>query len=694
MARHYHMIQDIESVEVPDIKELYKFDEHIHHFSREIKRRYGIFQAYIEDIDQYEGGLEKFSRAYETYGIHELEDGSIRCYEWAPDADDMWLYGDFNGWNRESHRFNKLAYGKWELLLLPKNKDKTPAIKHNTIAKLLIKTKKGEIVERLSPWTRYAKPPSDSYVYNSYFWNPPKNETYVMKNPRPEKPKSMKIYECHVGISSWEGKVANYDHFTDNILPRIKKQGYNVIQLMAIMEHAYYASFGYQVTNFFAVCSRYGTPEQFKRLVDTAHGMGITVLLDVIHSHACKNVEDGLNMFDGSESGFFHGGSRGFHDLWDSRLFDYSKWEVLRFLLSDLRMFAEVYGVDGFRFDGVTSMIYHSHGMGHGFSGDYNEYFGMNTDTEALIYLMLANHMLHTLYKKNMTTIAEDVSGMPALCRPVSEGGTGFDFRLAMALPDKWIELLKHSKDEEWPMGEIVHTMTNRRWGEKCVAYAESHDQALVGDKTIAFWLMDKEMYDCMSVHQVRTPIIDRGIQLHKLIRLLTHALGGEAWLNFIGNEFGHPEWLDFPREGNANSYHYCRRQWNLVDDENLNYKYLNNWDREMNLCEEKYHWLCSHPAWVSRKHEGDKVIIFERAGLLFCFNFHPTASYPDYKIGAWEPGKYKVVLDSDEAQFGGHSRLDHKAEFLTKDEAWDSRKCSMLVYLPCRTAFVLAKCD
>lgn len=455
----------------------------------------------------------------------------------------------------------------------------------------------------------------------------------MFRQRRPQKPKSLRIYECHVGIATEELGVGTYRNFADNIIPRIVKQGYNAIQVMAVMEHAYYASFGYQVTSFYAASSRCGTPDELKYMVDVAHQHGLFVLLDVVHSHASKNVVDGLNQFDGTNSCFFHDGARGEHTLWDSRLFNYSSYEVLRFLLSNLRWWHDEYFFDGYRFDGVTSMLYHSRGIGEGFSGDYNEYFGMNVDTEALVYLALANHILHEL-DPNIITIAEDVSGMPALCRPVDEGGAGFDYRLGMAIPDKWIELLKETRDEDWDMGNLVHTLSNRRWKEKTVAYAESHDQALVGDKTLAFWLMDKEMYTHMSTMSPPSLVIDRGLALHKMIRLITHALGGEAYLNFIGNEFGHPEWLDFPRVGNNESYHYARRQWHLVDDPMLKYKYLNEFDKGMNHTEAAYGWLDSDPGYVSRKHEGDKIIAFERAGLLFVFNFHMNRSFTDYRIG------------------------------------------------------------
>jgi len=550
----------------------------------------------------------------------------------------------------------------------------------------------GERIERLPAWIRrVTQDLSKSPVYEARLWNPPPEERYQFRNKPPPKPKSLRVYEAHVGISSSEPKVATYKEFTTNILPRIQALGYNTIQLMAIMEHAYYASFGYQITSFFAASSRYGTPEELKELIDTAHGLGITVLLDVVHSHACKNVLDGLNLFDGTDHQYFHEGSKGRHELWDSRLFNYGSHEVLRFLLSNLRFWLDEYKFDGFRFDGVTSMMYLHHGIGTGFSGGYHEYFGEGVDQEGVVYLMLANDAMHTLYP-DIITIAEDVSGMPLLCVPAAVGGVGFDYRLSMAIPDMWIKLLKHKKDDEWDMSNIVFTLTNRRHGEKSIAYAESHDQALVGDKTLAFWLMDKEMYTNMSDVSEMTPIIARGIALHKMIRLVVHSLGGEGYLNFEGNEFGHPEWLDFPREGNGNSFHYARRQWNVLDDQLLRYKYLNAFDAAMNHADEHYGWLAAPQAYVSLKHEVDKVIVFERAGLLFVFNFHPSNSFTDYRVGVEEAGTYRIVLSSDEKRFGGFDNVDTNVKFETTPMEWNNRKNWLQVYVPSRTCLILGK--
>ncbi|KAI0237007.1 alpha-1,4-glucan branching enzyme [Massospora cicadina] len=671
---------------------LVKCDPWLEPYSHVIRSRTNKVKEWIDRFSKEEGGFDQVTKGYERYGLHVFKEG-VTYREWAPNAISASLIGDFNRWDPQANPMEKDEFGTWTVLV-PNLPDGSCPIPHNSKIKISMVTPQGERIDRLPAWSRRVTQDLDvSPIYDAVFWNPP--TAFIWNhdaNPLLTQRKkgltngSLRIYEAHVGISSPDGRVGTYSEFTLNILPKISDLGYNAVQLMAIMEHAYYASFGYQVTSFFAVSSRYGTPEEFKRLVDTAHSLGLVVLLDMVHSHACNNVLDGLNLFDGSDHQYFHEGARGRHELWNSRLFNYGAYETLRFLLSNLRFYMDEYHLDGFRFDGVTSMMYQHHGIGTGFSGHYDEYFTRGVDEEGVVYLMLANKMLHERYP-GCITIAEDVSGMPGLCRPTSEGGVGFDYRLAMAVPDMWIKYLKEVRDEEWEMGHLVHTLTNRRHLEKTVAYCESHDQALVGDKTIAFWLMDKEMYTHMSVLSPLSPVVDRGLALHKMIRLLTHALGG--------NEFGHPEWLDFPRKGNGNSFHYCRRQWHLVDDGLLRYKFLNQFDRAMHRLEQRYGWLSSQQAYVSRKHEADKLIAFDRAGLLFIFNFHNACSYPGYRVGVAEPGSYRIVLDSDAAEFGGHARVDHAATmFVTTPNGWDGRPHSIQAYLPTRTALVLARVD
>ncbi|KAJ0087820.1 hypothetical protein Patl1_32398 [Pistacia atlantica] len=667
---------------------IYEIDPTLTGFRQHLDYRYGQYKKMREDIDRYEGGLELFSRGYEKLGFTRSATG-ITYREWAPGAKSAALIGDFNNWNPNADIMTRNEFGIWEIFL-PNNADGSPSIPHGSRVKIRMETPSG-IKDSIPAWINFSVQAPGEIPYNGIYYDPPAEEKYEFQHPQPKRPKSLRIYEAHVGMSSTEPMINTYANFRDDVLPRIKKLGYNAVQLMAIQEHSYYASFGYHVTNFFAPSSRCGTPDELKSLIDKAHELGLLVLMDIVHSHASNNVLDGLNMFDGTDSHYFHSGSRGYHWMWDSRLFNYGSWEVLRFLLSNARWWLEEYKFDGFRFDGVTSMMYTHHGLQMAFTGNYNEYFGFATDVDAVVFLMLVNDLIHGLFPQAVT-IGEDVSGMPTFCIPVEDGGVGFDYRLQMAIADKWIELLK-KRDEDWQMGDIVHTLTNRRWLEKCVSYAESHDQALVGDKTIAFWLMDKDMYDFMALDRPSTPLIDRGIALHKMIRLITMGLGGEGYLNFMGNEFGHPgllnelmlffsvvnyiEWIDFPRgqqrlptgeviPGNNFSYDKCRRRFDLGDAEYLRYHGMQEFDRAMHHLEEKYTFMTSEHQYISRKDEGDRIIVFERGNLVFVFNFHWSNSYFDYRIGCLKPGKYKVVLDSDDQLFGGFNRLDHNAEYFS----------------------------
>ncbi|XP_068661481.1 1,4-alpha-glucan-branching enzyme 2-2, chloroplastic/amyloplastic-like [Aristolochia californica] len=692
-------VEDVKRCVPPpgDGQKIYEIDPTLMVHQAHLDYRYNQYRKMRELIDKYEGSLDAFSRGYEKYGFIRSENG-ITYREWAPGAKSASLIGDFNNWNPNADIMTKDEFGVWEIFL-PNNSDGSPPIPHGSWVKIHMDTPSG-LKDSIPAWIKFSVQAPGEIPYNGIYYDPPEEEKYVFQHPQPKRPKSLRIYESHVGMSSIEPKINTYVNFRDEVLPRIKRLGYNAVQIMAIQEHSYYASFGYHVTNFFAPSSRFGTPEELKSLIDKAHELGLLVLMDIVHSHASNNVLDGLNMFDGTDSHYFHSGSRGHHWMWDSRLFNYGNWEVLRFLLSNARWWLDEYKFDGFRFDGVTSMMYTHHGLQTVFTGNYNEYFGFATDVDAVVYLMLVNDLIHGLFPEAVT-VGEDVSGMPTFCIPIQDGGVGFDYRLHMAVADKWIELLKKS-DEDWRMGDITHTLTNRRWREKCIVYAESHDQALVGDKTIAFWLMDKDMYDFMAVDRPSTPRIDRGIALHKMIRLITMGIGGEGYLNFMGNEFGHPEWIDFPRAaqrlpdgsvipGNNCSYDKCRRRFDLGDADFLRYRGLQEFDQAMQHLEEAYSFMTSEHQYISRKDEGDRIIVFEHGDLVFVFNFHWSNSYMDYRVGCLKPGKYKVVLDSDDKLFGGFSRIDPSAEYFSSEGWYDNRPRSLLVYAPCRTAVVYA---
>ncbi len=654
-------------------------------YADKLRARYAHYLKAKQAFEPHGGLMGQISQGHQYYGFTrgELWDKPGTWYrEWAPNALQLRLIGDFNGWDRMATPLVRDTFGVWSIFL-PDDAFKEK-LTHGGKVKVHVITETTQM-DRIPAYIRRVEQQQESKEFVGVYWNPAAD--FVWKSSSPKLKRGLRIYEAHVGMSQEEGKVGSFDEFTQNVLPRVKKLGYNAIQLMAVMEHPYYGSFGYHVSNLYAVSSRFGTPEELKKLIDAAHGMGIAVIMDIIHSHAVKNTREGLNLFDGTEYQYFHGGPRGQHVAWDSLCFDYSKYEVQRFLLSNVRFWLEEYKFDGFRFDGVTSMTYLNHGLGTDFSG-YDDYFSDNVDRDAVTYLMLANELAHAV-KPDAITIAEDVSGMVGMARPVKEGGLGFDYRLAMGVPDYWIKTLKEKKDEQWDLSKIWHTLLNRRRGEKHVGYVESHDQSLVGDKTIAFRLMDKEMYTHMAVDQP-SHIIDRGIALHKMIRLLTFSLSGEGYLNFMGNEFGHPEWVDFPREGNGNSYQYARRQWSLPDNELLRYKGLNAFDAAMQKLDED--WDLLNDVFIEQLacHNDTRQLAFRRGPLVFAFNFHATESYTDLRIPVPDRTDYKLVLDTDAKAFAGQSRIDPATKYVWQEQEMYGRKQSVQIYLPARCALVL----
>jgi 1,4-alpha-glucan branching enzyme len=641
-----------------------------------IERRIERFDKAMAALGPGAKSLAAYANGHKFMGIHcSPMAGHWSIREWAPAARALSLIGDFNGWNRERHPLTPTDPGIWQLEL------PAGALDHGQLVKLHVVGADGSRRDRIPACIRRAVQDPNSHDFAGQIWQPP--QPYKWRHGfDPGLITSPLIYEAHVGMAGEEPRVHTYREFADHILPRIASAGYNTVQLMAVQEHPYYGSFGYHVSSFFAPCSRFGTPEDLKYLIDSAHGLGLAVLLDVIHSHAIKNTAEGLNDFDGSGNQYFHAGPRGDHPAWDSKCFDYGRAEVRQFLLSNLRYWLEEFRFDGFRFDGVTSMLYQSHGM-RAF-GSYDDYFGGDADEDAILYLQLASKLVAS-FKPGALIIAEDMSGMPGLCRPHAEGGMGFSHRLAMGVPDHWIKLLKHSRDEDWNLGELWSVLTNRRHGEATIAYAESHDQALVGDKTLAFWLMDQNMYEHMGKDDPH-PVIERGMALHKLIRLTTLALGGEGWLNFMGNEFGHPEWLDFPREGNGWSYHYCRRQWSLVDHPGLKYHQLAAFDKCLMALARQHQLLAAPPAQLLAIDPDRKILCAERANLIFVLNFSVSNSVFGHPLQV--PGKEsrQVVLDTDAVAFGGHGRIDPACDYPVTAEGL------MNLYTPSRSGLVFAK--
>ena len=644
-------------------------------FAGDIDLRMRLYQDTLNRILSQGQSLNEFANAYEYFGFHHV-DGGWYYREWAPSAYQLYLTGEFNNWDATSHPLTPVGNGNWELFL-PGDDALWEGCKVKTVVDAFMQR-----TWHIPLYARRVVQQKDSVEWVCEVTDDRKTFGWTDQNFRREP--SLYIYEAHVGMAQEEGKVGTYREFADLVLPRIKQAGYNTVQLMAIMEHPYYGSFGYQVANFYAASSWFGRPEDLKYLVNKAHEMGLCVLLDVVHSHAVKNTAEGINMFDGTTWQFFHDGGKGDHPAWGTKCFDYGKTGVIHFLLSNLKFWMTEYHFDGFRFDGVTSMLYHDHGLGTDFNTN-NKYFSYNTHTEAITYLQLANQLIREV-NPNAVTIAEDMSGMPGMCLPIPDGGIGFDYRLGMGLPDMWIRTVKEQRDEDWDIFGMWCSMCMRRPGEDTVAYVESHDQALVGDKTMIFRLADAAMYTDMdkATHNLT---IDRAIALHKMIRLYTLAGGGEAYLNFMGNEFGHPEWIDFPREGNGWSFHYCRRQWSLRDNGYLKYQWLGEFDQDMIYLAKSVDLFKMRFGDLRFHDNGKKIIVFYRRGLMFAFNFNPTQSFTDVKVSLPHIADYEVVLNTDDPKYGGQGLIGNVPYPAIVDEKGNS---VISLYLPARSALVL----
>jgi len=643
---------------------IFKEDPELRMHESQIMHRVNAFRGWKEQFRKTEGGIESFAEGYKIFGFqrHEAEK-KWSFNEWLPAARKVFLVGEFNAWEK-THPMTRCEYGRWSIDL-PDHFDGRWLVPHRSQIRLRIESESGTF-DRVPAWTKFAED-TELHVYNAVMWEPPPCERYVMRHARPRRPRALKIYEAHVGTAGGDAAPHTYLEFKA-VLPKIKSLGYNTVQFVAVAEHSDYASAGRQVTSFFAPSSRFGTPEEFKELVDTAHAHGLTVLLNLVHCQLSPHELDGIASMDGTDC-YRHAGSKGWQESWAAALFDYGKYEVLRFLLSNLRWWIEEYGIDGFCFAGITSMLYHSHGIGKSFANS-KEHFGWDADLESATYLMLANHLVHRLLPSSGITLAEDFSSHPVLCRSVEDGGFGFSGRLVPSSAQLFRQLLQEP-EEAWNVTDLVRTLWKpRRFQEPRVAYTESHQEALSG-QPLGRLLAEGDQ--------------SRGLALQKVMRLATLGLGSEGYLSFMGNEFGCLEPLSLSevsakkgRLQSGSSSPSCA-------------EFLEAFDEAMLALEARFQFATASDSLVSRKDDSDKVLILERGDCLFAFNFHPTRSYSEYRVGHPWKESLRVVLNSDEDRFGGQGRLCNETLHPAADGC-DSRCCSARLCLPSRSVQVLVR--
>ncbi|XP_047249302.1 1,4-alpha-glucan-branching enzyme 3, chloroplastic/amyloplastic isoform X3 [Capsicum annuum] len=536
-----------------------------------------------------------------------------------------------------------------------------PALPHGSQYRVYFNTPNGPL-ERVPAWATFVIPDADGKQAVAVHWEPTPEYAYKWKHKQPVKPKSLRIYECHIGISGQEPKISSFNDFISKVLPHVKEAGYNAIQIIGVVEHKDYFTVGYRVTNFYAVSSRYGTPDDFKRLIDEAHGLGLLVFLEIVHSYAAADEMVGLSLFDGTNDCYFHTGKRGLHKFWGTRMFKYGDLDVLHFLLSNLNWWVEEYHVDGFHFHSLSSMLYTHNGFAS-FTGDMDEYCNQYVDKDALLYLILANEVLHTLHP-NVITIAEDATLYPGLCDQTSQGGLGFDYFANLSASEMWLALLENTPDHEWCM--------------------KNHNQSISGGCSFAEILIGNSL----GKSSISQESLVRGCSLHKMIRLITCTIGGHAYLNFMGNEFGHPKRVEFPMSSNNFSFSLANRSWDLLEND-VHYQ-LFSFDKDMMDLDKNGRILSRGLANIHHVNDTTMVISYLRGPNLFVFNFHPVNSYERYTIGVEEAGEYQITLNTDEKKYGGRGLFGHDQNLQrTINRRADGKRICLEVPLPSRSAQV-----
>ena len=582
-----------------------------------------------------------------TFIGHDL----IVIREYAPNAHFVSVIGDFNHWDRGRDPLKRISNTEWEITLdrarvMPGSRYKLHIAGHNG----------GR--DRIPSTCPYARQSSDGDFAAIFEFNVLSPPTRLQKQPE-----HLKVYELHIGLAASGPRIGTYLEVAHDVIHRVKYAGYTAVQLMAVHEHPYYGSFGYHVSNPYGICSRFGTRQDFKYLVDNCHEVGLLVIIDLVHAHAVKNLSEGLGEFDGQDGYLFKTGQNALHPAWDSLVYDYENQATVSYLLSNARYWIEEYGIDGFRVDGVTSILYNDHGIGHtGFTD--NDYLGSNLNQSGLLYLVLLCKLAHEL-RPDFILIAEDVSGLPGLARPALLGGVGFDYRLQMGLPDFFESVAKDVMDDGISPSRIWHALVSRRFDERHIGYVESHDQAIVGGQSLIFRLLGPKMYTDMHA-ETQSHDVHLAVAVVNVAKSIVFFLGGEAWMSFIGNEFGHPDWVEFPTPDNDDCFEYAYRKWYLATDSALMYEKMAAFDRDlMHQRKIAVTWDESYMT-APLLDDNRKLSVFHRDRVVLVCNTTTDVSYEDVWVPVPEQGNYRVILSTEEHRYGGYGRVNENMQYAT----------------------------
>lgn len=592
----------------------------------------GIFPSLFTEFDV---NLFKAGRHYHLYrkfGAHPvIYKGTTGFYfaVWAPSAEEVCVIGSFNEWNRESHKMNVRwdGSGIWELFI--------PEVKEGTLYKFFIRANGGFEAEKADPFAFYSEsaPGTASIAFwRNYKWN----DDEWMANRAAIHPltKPLSFYEVHLGSwrKSGDNRFLSYIELANQLPAYCKEMGFSHVELMPVMEHPFFGSWGYQITAYFAPSSRFGTPQEFMYLIDQLHQQEIGVILDWVPSHF-PNDAHGLYKFDGSHLYEHPDPRKGFHPDWNSYIFNYGRNEIRSFLVSNATYWLEMFHADGLRVDAVASMLYLDYSRNHG-EWEPNE-FGGRENLDAIHFLQEFNNTVHTFHP-DVITIAEESTAYPGVTQPTAINGLGFDLKWMMGWMNDTLQYFsKEPVHRSYHHSQITFSLVYA-FSEKFLLPL-SHDEVVYGKGSLI-----KKMPG------------DQWQQFANLRLLFSYMyFHPGAKLVFMGGEFAQSnEWR-----------HDFSLDWHLLADKHHQgiqsiVKRLNALYREEPaLYERQFGWEGFE--WIDTNDHKNSVLSWVRKGtsdkddLVIVANFTPTVQH-NYRVGVPQRGTYQEIFNSDEAEYGG----------------------------------------